>query len=287
VQRMQGVLAVLAVSVLPAALSVAQEAQPWAAPGTETGETMAGPDGGTYVWVPAGEFMMGSDDHFDEAEKLHEVRITSGFWLSRCEVTNEQYARFLNAYGKNQDAEGHQLLNIEDDHCGITREGDQYLPKQAQASHPVVDVNWYGARAYCDFYHLRLPTEAQWEYAARGPDAPRYPWGDEWDVSKCCNVDNNSWPWPRMMPVGSIPKGASWCGAVDMAGNVWEWCADWTGAYAGLPRDDPPGPEEGEMRVLRGGAYMMSDKYCRCAARHCNDPQRALDSQGFRACTTP
>ena len=174
-------------------------------PGSKASEEITGPDGEAMVWVPPGEFMMGSSDaDADNVAKhltmglrqfkqewlqyeqpAHRVRIMRGFWLGKCEVTNEQYAQFLDELGKNEDSGGHRLLDIDSIFCGIELRDGRHVPKPGREHHPVVLVSWYGARAYAQHYGMRLPTEAQWEYAARGPQSLRYPWGDEWDASKC------------------------------------------------------------------------------------------------------
>ncbi len=244
------------------------------------------------VWVPAGEFIMGSFD--DDAmatgdeKPAHKVRITKGFWLGKCPVTNEQQARFLTANGGAKDAEGHDLIDLSDSACGIELVGNEYRPKAGRAKHPVVEVSWYGARAYCDKYGFVLPTEAQWEYAARGPEGRKYPWGNDWDPNKCLNSDNMGRGDPPTMEVGSIPAGDSWCGASDMAGNVWQWCADWyDSSYSGSsPATDPTGPATGTERPSRGGAWYCSAGSCRSAFRGRNNPVNRNDSFGYRVART-
>ncbi len=227
--------------------------------GTDPFDEMIGPDGQTLVWVPAGSFMMGSNKYSNE-QPIHQVTL-DGFWIGQCEVTNDQYQAFCDATGRTFPS-------------GST-EGDD---------HPVVYVSWYDAEAYCDHYGYALPTEAQWEYAARGPGVPVYPWGDTWDQNKCCNWDNKG-PAGRTYPVGSFPTGASWCGALDMAGNVWEWCADWYagGYYSVSPELNPRGPESGSNRVLRGGSWDdRSLNYCRATSRLYNSPSLTYYNYGFR-----
>jgi len=260
-------LAVLLCGVCCTGALKAQEGNAWERPGTNAGQEITGPDGGTYVWVPAGEFMMGSE-HGDEREKpVHLVRITKGFWLGKCEVTNRQYRRFCEATGREFPGESDQ--------------GDD---------HPVVYVSWEDAQAYCEHYGLRLPTEAEWEYAARGARGTAYPWGDEWDSSKCCNRANLG-PGGSTFPVGSFPAGVSWCGALDMAGSMWESCADWYAEdyYSTSPENDPTGPVSGERRVLRGGSWNQDfEFFFRCAFRVWGDPTNRLsNNSGFRCVRTP
>jgi len=184
-----------------------------------------------------------------------------GFWIGQCEVTNAQYRAFCDATGRAFPWGSNQ--------------GDD---------HPVVYVSWDDGQAYCDHYGYVLPTEAQWEYAAAGPDAREYPWGDLWDQQKCCNYYNRG-PGGRTFPVGSFPAGASWCGASDMAGNVWEWCADWYSAtyYQVSPELNPPGPESGSCRVLRGGCWNSGHlDACRSAYRIYDVPSLTSNLIGFR-----
>ncbi len=229
----------------------------------KVGEEITGPDGGVYVWVPAGDFMMGSPDGEgnDDEHPQHRVRISQGLWLSKCEVTNAQYRAF----------------------CQAT--GGESPPKSDQGEHhPVVYVNWEDVKAYCDHYGLRLPTEAEWEYAARGPERRRYPWGSDWDETRCCNVGSRG-PGGRTFPVGSFPHGASWCGALDMAGNVEEWCADWydAGYYGRSPGTDPQGPPHGEPRVSRGGSWGSCEvSLYRSVSRNWSLPVVRYDCVGFR-----
>jgi formylglycine-generating enzyme required for sulfatase activity len=176
-------------------------------------------------------------------------------------------------------------------------------------------VTWHDAEAYARWVDGDLPTEARWEWAARGPERRVFPWGDGWDRNLCCCAeywakralnDYRSWEtwfkgigaeehddlWSlstsviaaHLKPVGSYPAGASWCGALDMAGNVWEWCADWyeESYYGSSPAPDPPGPASGGARALRGGAWRGGANRCRSAARDGRGPALRGDRIGFR-----
>ena len=243
------------------------QGQAWEQPGTKAGQEIAGPDGGKLVWVPAGEFLMGTapGQGKEDTHPAHRVRISQGFWLGQCTVTNAQYRRYCQATGVTFPAE--------------STEGDD---------HPVVYVIWSEAQAYCQHYGLSLPTEAQWEWAARGAEGRLYPWGNEWDEQKCCNYANHG-PQGKTYPVGSFPQGAAWCGALDLAGNVWQWCRDWYAAdyYARAPGTDPPGPDAGDQRVERGGSWYGNAEGCRSTFRCPFDPTYRVSNLGFRCARTP
>ena len=149
--------------------------------------------------------------------------------------------------------------------------------------HPMVNVSWIDAKAYADWAGASLPTEAQWEKAARGTDGKIYPWGNDWDAAKCRNsVGTTS---SQTSPVSSYPAGNSQYGCMDMAGNVFQWCADWYGGtyYQTSPSRNPTGPESGIARVLRGSDWQddVTSIY-RAAFRHNYDPTGRFNICGFR-----
>jgi formylglycine-generating enzyme required for sulfatase activity len=258
-------------------------------------------DGAEMVWVPAGEFQMGSSpeeiewafgeaqaaigdqanrEWFDDEAPAHAVKLTSGFWMYRCEVTNGQFRSFKRSH--NSGVRDRQSLN-----------GDRQ---------PVVRISWRDAKAYCDWAGVKLPSEAQWEYACRAGSTTRYFWGDEGEkVAEYANVPDLSaqrvWPAWKVFevndghavtaPVGSFKPNAF--GLHDMLGNVNEWCADWYAPdyYQNTPEEDPPGPTSGESRVMRGGSWSVQWYDCRSGNRN----NRRFDSQyeylGFRAIRLP
>jgi len=257
-------------------------------------------DGMKMRLIPAGEFSMG--DHHDaggDAEKPVHTVYLDDYYIDETEVTNEQYCAFLNDYGKNVDADGHELLKLE--WSQIEKVGNTYKPKSGYEKHPVGAVTWYGAAAYAQWAGAGLPTEAQWEKAARGGlVGKKYPWGDT-----ITHDDANYWgtggkdKWDETSPVGSFP--ANRYGLFDMDGNVWEWCADGYGSgyYSKSPKNNPTGPgtpilfvgddftNVNSPRVVRGGSWLNGHPdNLRCAYRY-NGTPAAVDSHlGFR-CRVP
>ena len=216
--------------------------------------------------VPAGYFTMGSAEGRADEQPVHQVYLDE-FYIDRFEVSNDQYAAFLNDINRNEDEEGHLLFDIFDADAQIHYD-ERYAPLLGTEQRPVAEVSWYGARAYCTWAGMELPTEAIWEKAARGTDGRIYPWGNSIDRSRanygkegCCRGDDSDGFFDSA-PVGSYQRGVSPYGAYDMGGNVWEWVMDWYGEeyYAQSPERDPQGPDAGISRVLRGGS-MSSDPY--------------------------
>jgi serine/threonine-protein kinase len=250
-------------------------------------------DGMKMVYVPAGEFSMGNTDEQIEQvvqdctdrygtpeecrqevsgglRPVHSVSLDS-FWLDQTEVTNAMYTVFLNDQG-NQSEDGVDWFEPGAGHRGIVyghireREG-VFKTLNGYEDHPVIEVSWYGAAAYCDWVGGRLPTEAEWEYAARGPDNNIYPWGNSFEGERtnyCDKLCTYSWrdsltndSAVRWTAVGSYLVGASWVGALDMAGNVHEWVSDyWSDFYdPDTQFENPTGPVSGNLRVSRGGSW--------------------------------
>jgi formylglycine-generating enzyme required for sulfatase activity len=203
------------------------------------------------VYVPAGEFKMGSSrEGYDDEHPQHSVTL-DGFWIDRYEVTNSQFAAFLNENGNQTEGGVTWLMEVSD--ALIERVGDRFLPKDGYANHPVVRISWYGAKSYGEWVGGRLPTEAEWEKAARGTSAQMYPWGDDPPTHTLCNFSQDG---IRTMPIGSYsPKGDSPYGCADMAGNVWEWTQSLHRPY---PYDSGDGRENTEIygrRVIRSGSF--------------------------------
>ena len=249
------------------------------------------------VEVPEGEFVMGSDGT-DELSRVNEfpehVVYLSAYWIDIYEVTNTEFAAFLNAYGSNTSPEGYELLDAADEDRHIFLDGDVWYAEPEYANHPVTDITWYGADTYCGYYCKRLPTEAEWEKAARGgcevegdplacedpADERTYPWGEGLD----CGHANFADCVGDTTPVGSYILGTSPYGVHDMAGNVWEWAKDRykIDYYSESPDVNPQGPESGRNRVIRGGAWGGYSLEPRCVYRYLKDPASANAGMGFR-----
>ncbi len=230
---------------------------------TGEGEAVNEVDGAELVWVPEGEFLRGSHSQAAGSDEGPPRRIhLDGYWIYKYPVTLGQYEAFAEKAGRPFDR--------------IWGQGPSYRmePDADEADYPVM-TNWYDAQAYARWAGGALPTEAQWEKAARGTDGRDYPWGDEWNPDKCVNIHNTAYTYhPERFtrgfrPVGSHPQGASPYGVMDMAGNVWEWTRDWYGHtyYAEAPDRNPTGPEGGYVKSVRGGSSMWDERFCRTTAR--------------------
>ena len=230
--------------------------------------------------VPAGEFTMGSDRGQADERPEHVVDLDE-FYCDKYEVTNAQFLAFMNAIAANADAEDNRLMELDDSGVQIRMVEESFeLKTAAVARRPVVEVSWHGARAYCEWMGGRLPTEAEWEKAARGIDGRKYPWGTQIDRPRA----NYKGLFSTAVEVGSYPRGSSPYGICDMAGNVWEWVADWYSSayYAESPDRNPTGPESGAFRVIRGGAWGTDGAYLRSSYRMGLSPESTDDSIGFR-----
>ena len=244
-------------------------------------------DGSEMVWVPGGTFTMGNAVGYGEEREhpAHQVTL-DGYWIFQYDVTVAQYRDFCTATG-------HELPQFPSRNSW---EGKTGWDDPALQQHPIVNVSWNDAKAYADWASVTLPTEAQWEYAARGPRGYNYPWGgtiskndstNGWDATKCASHSNSYSVGKSTWPVGSFPAGASWCGAQDMAGNVWQWCGDWYGDYSAATVTNPTGPVKGNGRVLRGGSWSYGGSYSRSAYRNNGNPESNNTAiNGFRCVAT-
>jgi len=273
------------------------------------------------VYLPGGPFLMGAEDDRvvpeDGEGPVHPVRLVP-FWIDRCAVTNAEFEEFADATGHITDAERYGWSFVfagllPDDFPDTRSVAEAPWWRQVygacwrhpegpgseldeRAEHPVVHVSWNDATAYAAWAGKRLPTEAEWEYAARGGlEQMVFPWGDELEPGgeHRMNVWQGTFPdrntradgWYGTAPVTTYPPNGH--GLHNMCGNVWEWCADWYSPayYARSPHDDPLGPSFGVERVIRGGSYLCHASYCRryrVAARSSSTPDSSTGNQGFR-----
>jgi formylglycine-generating enzyme required for sulfatase activity len=235
------------------------------------------------------------DEIAESAAPPHRVEVDP-FWMEINEVTYAQYVAFLNTLGSGSHLTGCQgnvcaLTQDEDLTSGIVQSNGQYVTvNPAYDDYPIVNVSWYGAQAYCASLDRRLPTEAEWEFAARGSAETLYPWGDEWAMVAAnvrgtrVNADGVITAGPE--PVGGFANWASRDGIRDLAGNVSEWTSDWYDAnyYRTLDasRRNDPGPESGTAKVVRGGSWDQSEFFARSVNRQFLTPESMASDVGFR-----
>lgn len=275
--------------------------------------------------IPAGEFAMGNERDYgfpaDGEGPVHGVKIDA-FWIDAMAVTNEQFNAFVKVTHYKTDAErfgwsfvfaGHLTPQQRANAVRLVVQGSEWWCRvdgatwrhpegpgstiKGRWAHPVVHVSWNDAHAYCEWSGRRLPTEAEWEYAARGglPAGNRFPWGDELEPAgrHRMNVWQGEFPNHNTVADGHYgpapvktyrPNGY---GLYQMTGNVWEWTWDWfdAGYYRVATQENPTGPAEGERRVMRGGSYLCHASYCnryRVDARSSNTPDSTATNLGFR-----
>jgi formylglycine-generating enzyme required for sulfatase activity len=231
-----------------------------------------------FVKIPAGKFIMGSKDNnqlaYDDERPQHTLELPE-YWMAKYPLTNEQYVTFKG-------------------------QGEQLEPDwEEKKNHPVVNVSWQDAMQYCQWFNityaedlkkhaltLHLPTEAQWEKAARGEYGNEWPWGNEFDEDRCNSAGGKN-PKRNTTPVNAYPQGESPYGVADMAGNVWEWTHTLFKAYPYLADDSREGEKDSSNRVLRGGSFNRYRGLVRCASRHHNNPESRYSNVGFRVCVSP
>lgn len=301
-----------------------------------------GPAPEGMVWIPGGPFWMGNDESPDANAPMHQVAV-SGFWMDRTEVSNAQFEAFVTATGYKTTAErppitdelsqgevppekrvpfsvcfvpidlpeGVDPHSVAPEWWKFVAGADWRHPEGPQSdikdrmNHPVVHISWHDAVAYCEWAGKRLPTEAEWEFAARGGlDRKEFCWGDQpqglagkWWANtfqgRFPGGDTGADGYKGTAPVATYPPNGY--GLYDTAGNVWEWCSDWYAAsyYNSSPRNNPKGPETGvagrdvnlSAKVRRGGSFLCADDYCRRylpSARDHNPPNDAASHTGFR-----
>jgi sulfatase modifying factor 1 len=258
------------------------------------------------VLIPAGEFLMGSPEDglsFDDERPQRLVYVAS-FWIDRYEVTNSQYKQFVDRAGYPPPSHLTPQFNL----------WKEAAPLPGSERHPVVNISWHDAVAYCRWQEKRLPTEAEWEKAARGTDGRRYPWGMDWDLFHSNSAsywagrtiefkDGAAWKtfWVAgdgarvshehglngevlTLPIGTFPQGASPYGVLDMIGNAAEWVQDWYEPYSYLnaPLSDPQGPQGQLLKVVRGGSWLKPARNLRVSDRDYAMPTDHATGIGFR-----
>ncbi len=224
---------------------------------------------GNMVFVPPGPFLMGSQHGDHDERPIHEVYLDA-FYIDRYLVTNAEYARFLNVNGNRLEG-GKKWLDIHNPLfprlCKIREEKGRFVPHRGFENHPVVRVTWFGALAYARWVGKRLPTEAEWEKAARGGLIGKaYPWGDA-ITEDHANIRGLR----ATTPAGSYPPNS--LGIYDLVANVWQWCSDWYDPeyYSRSPYYSPKGKEQGSHKVLRGGSWFHQESW-RVAMRGADSP---------------
>jgi formylglycine-generating enzyme required for sulfatase activity len=218
------------------------------------------------VLIPAGEFLMGAEDGLPDARPPHRTHLSS-YWIDKYEVTNAQYR-----------------LCVQSGVCSSPKDSKAFADPQ-RAQHPVTNLTWGQARTFCQWSGRRLPTEAEWEKAARGTDGRRYPWGNSVEVIRSRLKDQDIKASSNgTIPVGSQPETVSPYGVFDLVGNAWEWVKDWYAEdfYATAPSHDPQGPLRGSFRVLRGGDWSQSPLELRTSYRAWDEMTYWGPTLGFR-----
>ena len=266
----------------------------------------AAPPPNDMVLIPAGEFTMGTPADSDGLPDEHPLRLVylGAIWIDRYETTNALYEQFVQTTGYQAPANATPASTL----------WEHNAPLPGIQQHPVVNVSWLDAVAFCRWAGKRLPTEAEWEKAARGTDGRIYPWGNEWDFEKSNSASfwakrtvefTNSTEWEAFwitgagatiskeqgvkgeiltLPVGSFPSGASPYGALDMAGNAAEWVQDWYNPnyYRTASASDPQGPERGAIKAMRGGSWLKPAISLRTTDRDWGTMDSRPSGTGFR-----
>jgi len=225
-----------------------------------------GKDGAPLIRIPEGEFVMGSHAGQEDERPAHPIYLDA-FYIDKYEVTVERYAAFL--------------IEQKPEHPFKWREALD----GAQGRKPVIGIDWFDAKEYCEWSSRRLPSEAEWERAARGADQRTYPWGEDPPTRAHANAGQRTWKgYDSLTVVGSHAPGHSPEGVADLSGNVWEWTADRYDQryYETSPPRNPPGPSTGPLRVLRGGAWNSDATTIRAANRAAYAPSARRNDVGFR-----
>ncbi len=239
-------------------------------------------NGAAMLLVPAGEFLMGSDSWSGSEQPAHTVYL-DGFYIDQFEVSNAAFAEFLNEVGNQIEGVAGKAHWVEesDPDLRIHRLDGIWQPDEGWENHPMNEVTWFGAASFCEWREARLPSEAEWEKAARGTDGRTYPWGE---AEPTCKMANFSGCFYDSVPIDSYPEWVSPYGVYNMAGNVHEWTNDWYGEdyYANSPTENPTGPENGDYKVFRGASWFNANFQTRTTYRYPKLPVLTYKANGFR-----
>ncbi|MBN1293221.1 MAG: SUMF1/EgtB/PvdO family nonheme iron enzyme [Candidatus Latescibacteria bacterium] len=250
----------------------------------------------TFATIPGGTFLMGSDNGKYNEKPVRRVTLDT-FKMSATPITNACYAEYLNAafktgdicvfgkkvVGETGDYEGKVYVDIDytynkNNKCWVEFENGVFTVTAGKGKWPVVSITWYGAKAFALYYDCDLPTEAEWEYAARGGKQYEYATNN----GELSTENANYWDSVIKHPVnvGSYPPNPF--GLHDMCGNALNWCNDWDGMYGKESEVNPTGPESGIYRIIRGSCHFSKSDGCRCSARTCSEPAKTMSIAGFR-----
>lgn len=252
------------------AMSAAREIRAAAPVGTQGGR-FAG-----MVMVPAGEFIMGRDGGPRNEAPAHKLFLPA-FYIDRNLVTAMEYAKFIQEKGPTG-PKGEMYLDVADPDVLVYLRDGKWLAKEGLENHPVGELSWYGAAAYCQWAGKRLPSEAEWEKAARGTDGRLYPWGNDMPRPDLAFIGGFR---GQTVPVGRFPKGASPYGALDMAGQVWEWTRSVFRPYPYNPTDGREGPAPSDTVVARGGHSASGPDGLTSTSREAVDAGRAASGHAY------
>ena len=268
VKRSIGFLALALAACATPAIQTSPVSEPPAmtpnAPASPTADSSPGSAGQEpdMVRIEAGSFTMGTDRGPEDERPAHTVQLPA-FEIDRLPITNAQFAAFLSQVGlKSQ--RGQRLFDIDDRDARIRGAGRKFQPWPGFEDHPVVEASWFGAREFCAWRGARLPTEAEWERAARGVEGRPYPWGEAPPDAIRAHFEA---PAHQYLPAGSLPAGATREGALDMAGNVWQWVNSLYRPYPYRADDGREHPDDSGERVTRGGGHNSPQDHLRSAYR--------------------
>ena len=236
------------------------------------------------VLIPAGPVLMGSDDGPMDERPAHVVELNE-FWIDTFPVSTTAFAEFLQAVGP-VNAEGARLFDLDDSDARIQLVGGSYVPMAGYENHPAVEPSWYGARDYCTWREARLPTEAEWERAARGPNGRTYPWGETAPTSATAHFGAR---YNEYIAIGSLPDGVTPEGVHDLSGNIWQWVSSLYWPYPYQPDDGREDLESSGERGARGGGHDSPAPHLRGAYRGrglSRSPTAGHHNIGFRCASS-